>query len=70
MSLYAATERNEKLAFHLLHAKDGSRIDYKRFCAKEDKEVPWDEIVKGYEHRKGEYVKTDEIDFLYFDTPY
>jgi DNA end-binding protein Ku len=94
VSLYAATERSEKLSFHLLHAKDGSRVDYKRFCVKEDKEVPWDEIVKGYEHRKGEHVvltdkdfekaKTpateafdirafvgaDDIDFLYFDTPY
>jgi DNA end-binding protein Ku len=43
VSLYAATERSEKLSFHLLHAKDGSRIDYKRVCVKEDKEVPWDE---------------------------
>jgi DNA end-binding protein Ku len=94
VSLYAATERSEKLSFRLLHAKDGSRIDYKRFCMKEDREVPWDEIVKGYEHRKGEFVivtdedfdkartpateafdirafvKADEIDVLYFDTPY
>lgn len=94
VSLYAATERSEKLSFHLLHAKDGSRVDYKRFCVKEDEEVPWDEIVKGYEHRKGEYVvltdkdfekaktpateafdirafvSADDIDFLYFDTPY
>jgi DNA end-binding protein Ku len=94
VSLYAATERAEKLSFHLLHAKDGSRIDYKRFCVKEDKEVPWDEIVKGYEHAKGRYVvltdadfekaktpateafdirafvEADEIDSLYFDTPY
>ena len=51
VSLYAATERSEKLSFHLLHEKDGSRIDYKRFCVKEDKEVPWDEIVKGYSRR-------------------
>jgi DNA end-binding protein Ku len=94
VGLYAATERSEKLSFHLLHAKDGSRIDYKRFCVKEDKEVPWDEIVKGYEHAKGElvvltdkdfekartpateafdisaFVPADDIDFLYFDTPY
>src|SRR5262245_59120598 len=94
VGLYAATERSEKLSFHLLHAKDGSRIDYKRFCVKEDEEVPWNEIVKGYEHRKGEHVVLtdadfekartpapeafdsralfdgDQIDSLYFDTPY
>jgi DNA end-binding protein Ku len=94
VSLYSATERTEKLSFRLLHEKDSSPIDYKRFCEKDDREVPWDEIVKGYEHRKGEFVvltdadfekaktpateafdirafvKEDEIDFLYFDTPY
>lgn len=94
VNLYSATERTEKLSFRLLHEEDSSPIDYKRFCEKEDKEVPWDEIVKGYEYRKGEFViltdadfdkaktpateafdirafvKGDEIDFLYFDTPY
>jgi DNA end-binding protein Ku len=69
VSLYAATERSEKLTFHLLHRKDGSRIDYKRFCSKEDKEVPWDEIVKGYEHRKGEYVVLTDEDFEKARTP-
>ena len=69
VSLYAATERAEKLSFHLLHAKDGSRIDYKRFCVKEDKEVPWDEIVKGYEHAKGRYVVLTDADFEKARTP-
>jgi len=69
VSLYAATERTEKLSFHLLHEKDGSRIDYKRFCVKEDEEVPWDEIVKGYEHRKGQYVVLTDKDFEKAKTP-
>lgn len=69
VSLYAATERSEKLSFHLLHAKDGSRIDYKRFCVKEDKEVPWDEIVKGYEHASGEFVVLTDADFDKARTP-
>ena len=69
VSLYAATERSEKLSFHLLHAKDGSRIDYKRSCVKEDKEVPWNEIVKGYEHAKGKFVVLTDEDFEKAKTP-
>jgi DNA end-binding protein Ku len=46
VDLHAAVESREELSFHLLHRKDESRIDYKRFCSKEDVEVPWKEIVK------------------------
>ena len=49
VALHAATERKNELTFRLLHAKDESPIDYKRFCEKEGVEVPWREIVKGYE---------------------
>jgi DNA end-binding protein Ku len=63
VGLQAAVESRDALAFHLLHRKDGSRIDYKRFCAKEDVEVPWDEIVKGYEYGKGRYVALTDADF-------
>lgn len=69
VSLYAATERAEKLSFHLLHAKDKSRVDYKRFCEKEDEEVPWKEIVKGYEYEKGEFVVLTDADFEKARTP-
>jgi DNA end-binding protein Ku len=69
VSLHPATERREKMAFHLLHKKDGSRIDYKRFCVKEDAEVPWKEIVKGYEYAKGRYVALTDEDFEKARTP-
>lgn len=61
VGLYAATERANEIAFRLLHRKDESPIDYKRFCEREDVEVPWSEIVKGYEYAEGRYVVvTDE----------
>jgi DNA end-binding protein Ku len=63
VGLYAATERGSELSFRLLHGKDQSRIDYKRFCQEEDVEVPWSEIVKGYEHAKGRYVVITDEDF-------
>ena len=63
VDLHAAVESREEVSFHLLHRKDGSRIDYKRFCAKEDIEVPWKEIVRGYEYGKGHYVQLSDEDF-------
>ena len=58
--LYSATE-NKSLKFHLLHEKDGGRIRYQRVCSKDGDEVSWDEIVKGYEFAKDQYVTfTDE----------
>ena len=60
ISLFSATRRNE-LSFHYLHKKDMSPVSYKRFCDTEDVEVPWEEITKGYEYEKGQYVEiTDE----------
>jgi DNA end-binding protein Ku len=55
VKLYTATEQKD-VRFHLVHKKDGARIVEKRFCSEEDKEVGWDEIAKGYEVSKGEYV--------------
>jgi DNA end-binding protein Ku len=58
VKLYSATEQKD-VRFHMVHKKDGARIVEKRFCSEEDKEVPWDEIGKGYEVSKGEYVVMD-----------
>ena len=52
--------------FNQLHGKDHSRIQQKRFCAEEGVEVPFDELVKGYEVRPGAYVviEPEELDGL------
>lgn len=50
------------LKFHMLHGEDGGRIKYKRECSKCGKEVSWDEISKGYEFAKDQYVMLDEAD--------
>ncbi len=55
--------RGDELSFNLLHAKDGGRIKYERVCSVDNKPVPWDEIVKGYEYEKGEYVELTDEDF-------
>lgn len=52
--------------FHQLHVKDGVRIQQKRFCAAEQTEVPYEEIVKGYEISPERYViiEPDELKAL------
>jgi DNA end-binding protein Ku len=55
VKLYSATE-SKTVHFHELHRRDGARIEHRRFCSKEDKEVDYDEVVKGYEVSEGEYV--------------
>jgi DNA end-binding protein Ku len=48
--------RQEDLKFKLLRARDMSPINYKRVAETDGKEVPWDQIVKGYEYEKGKFV--------------
>ena len=48
--------RKKDVRFHQLHAKDGSRILQKRFCAEEGVEVAYEELAKGYEIAPGQYV--------------
>src|SRR5262245_49592767 len=69
ISLVSATEPRETIAFNLLHRKDGSRIVEKRFCAKEDVEVPWKDIVKGYQYAKDQYAVVTDEDFARVRVP-
>jgi len=48
--------RSQDVRFNQLHATDRARIQMKRFCSDEQVEVPYDEIVKGYEVGPDEYV--------------
>ena len=66
IALYPAT-RNEELRFRLLRAKDLSPVNYKRVAEADGKEVPWDEIVKGYEYEKGKFVVLKDEDFQRVD---
>jgi DNA end-binding protein Ku len=52
--------------FHQLHSKDGVRIQQKRVCPADGEEVPYDEIVKGYEIESERYVviEPDELTAL------
>ena len=62
VKVYSATLSKE-IRFHMLHAKDGGRIRYRKVCEKCGEEVSDDEIVKGYEVSKNEYVILTDEDF-------
>jgi len=62
IALYPATRR-EEFKFRLLRKSDLSPVSYKRVAEKDGREVPWDQIVKGYEYEKGKYVVLKDEDF-------
>ena len=66
IALYPATRR-EELKFRLLRKTDLSPVNYKRVAEKDGKEVPWDQIVKGYEYEKGKYVVLQDEHFQRVD---
>jgi len=66
VSLHNAS-RVEELKFRLLRSTDLSPVNYKRVAQVDGKEVPWDQIVKGYEYEKEKFVVLKEDDFKRVD---
>jgi DNA end-binding protein Ku len=62
VKLFTAVKTDD-LSFNMLHKKDEGRIKYERVCSVDGQPVPWDEIVKGYEYEKGQYVLLTDEDF-------
>jgi DNA end-binding protein Ku len=62
IKLYSATE-SKSISFREVHVRDGARVEHRRICSKEEREVPYRQIVKGYEFADGKYVvlEGDEI---------
>src|ERR1700734_1709322 len=62
VKLVPAIRADEEVHFHYLHAKDNGRIKNIRKCEVDGEEVPWSEIVRGFEYEKGSYVVLDDAD--------
>ena len=86
--------RDHRPRFRMLHAKDKSPVRFERVCVRDGKPVAWEDLVKGYEYTKGQFVtltkedfqaaavektrsidvidfvKAEEIDDRFFETPY
>jgi DNA end-binding protein Ku len=57
VKLYSATEASRAISFNLLHKACGSRLKQQYVCVKEDVIVPREDMVKGYEFEKDQYVQ-------------
>ncbi len=62
VKLFGATESKD-ISFHLLHATCGTRLKQLRWCPTDEREVPWNEIMRGYEYAKDQFVTLTEKDF-------
>lgn len=56
VNLFSGTNPRKGLDLDMLHKADHSPIRYARICRKDGEEVPWEEIVKGYEYKDGDYI--------------
>ena len=59
ISLFPATTSREKISFHQINKETGNRIKYLKVDAESGDQVPSEDIIKGYEVAKGEYVELD-----------
>jgi len=66
IKLYSASESSAAVTFNWLHKKDGSRLKQQYVCAQDGEKVEKDDMVKGYEFAKGQYVTftTDELKLM------
>jgi DNA end-binding protein Ku len=56
VKLYSATQPSAGVSFNMLHAKCGTRVKQQYFCPRDNELVSRDEIIKGYEVSKDQYV--------------
>src|SRR5215204_1829531 len=63
VKLGSAIESGNELDFDMLSKKDMAPIRYARIDTKTEKEVPWKDIVKGFQYAKGKYVIVTDEDF-------
>lgn len=65
--LYSGSSQREGIDLDMLHKDDHSPIRYARICRKDGEEIPWNDIVKGYEYRDGDYVVLTKKDLESID---
>jgi len=62
VKLFGATSSRD-IRFHLVHATCGTKLQQRRWCPKDEVEVPWNETARAYEYAKGRYVTLTDEDF-------
>ena len=66
VKLFSAGESSVNISFNWLHKKDGARLKQQYVCSKDGEKVEKDDMIKGYEFSKGQYVlfTTEELKTL------
>src|SRR5688572_18231284 len=65
--LFSGTNPRQGIDLDMLHKDDHAPIRYARICRKDGDEIPWNDIVKGYEYREGDYVVLTKKDLESID---
>lgn len=65
--MYSGSNPRQGIDLDMLHKDDHAPIRYARVCRKDGEEIPWNDIVKGYQYQDGDYVvltkkELDELD--------
>lgn len=68
VKLYTMTF-DKAFSFRLLHKQDGQPIKYQRVCEKDNKVVPWQDIIKGYEVSKNHFIVFDKEELKAAEPP-
>jgi hypothetical protein len=70
IALFPATSEREKISFHQLNRETGNRVRYRKVDAETGDEVPQENIIKGYEVSKGEYIELgpEELEAVAIDS--
>src|SRR3954464_237660 len=63
VELFSAHKRSAEVSLTMLDQRDLAPVGYKRVNKASGKEVPWDDVVKGYEYEDDKYVVLSEEDF-------
>jgi DNA end-binding protein Ku len=63
VELFSAQKRSSEIDLTMLDRRDMAPVGYKRVNKASGKEVPWEDVVKGYEYEDGRYVVLSEEDF-------
>jgi DNA end-binding protein Ku len=66
--MYSGSEPREGIDLDMLHKEDHAPIRYARICRKDGQEIPWNDIVKGYEYRDGDYIVLSQKELDTLDT--
>jgi DNA end-binding protein Ku len=63
VKLYSGAEQDDNVDLRMLHKTDEAPIRYAKICTAEGVEVPYNEIVKGFEYSEGQFVIVTDEDF-------